>query len=163
MTETGDETVLFAFDGKTNGFWPGGNLTRDSAGNLYGTNQGMGKGYPSRYGTIFKLDPAGNLTILHRFTGGKGGIDDWSGVVRDASGNLYGTTLNGGEGTCDDGCGTVFVLDSLGRFRILHEFTGGADGGFPSATLLLDAAGNLYGTAQQRGLGDGVVFKIIRH
>ncbi|MGA9529494.1 MAG: choice-of-anchor tandem repeat GloVer-containing protein [Terriglobales bacterium] len=161
VTETGQETVLYAFTGQKDGFWPAGGLVSDSAGNLYGTAQGEGTGYPSRFGSIFKLAPNGKLTVLHRFSGGAGGADPWAGLVRDAAGNLYGTTSNGGNTSCYDGCGTVFALSPTGRFSILHHFTGGEDGANPEGTLLLDPAGNIYGTASDGGASrEGVVFKI---
>lgn len=151
--------MLYAFTGQSDGNWPGGALIRDSAGNLYGTSQGG----TSLWGAIFKLDPSGNFTVLHTFTGGAGGGDPWAGLVRDAAGNLYGTTLGGGGTACaPNGCGTVFVLKSSGEFGILHGFTGGADGGEPWSQLILDSSGNLYGTAEIGGDGDGVVFKISR-
>jgi len=159
MTEAGTETILYPFTGEADGNWPGGALVRDSEGNLYGTSQGG----TSQWGTVFKLDPAGNFTVLHSFTGGAEGGDPWAGVVRDAAGNLYGTTLGGGGTACaPNGCGTVFALEPSGKFSILHSFTGGADGFAPNSALVLDQSGNLYGIATNGGIGDGVVFKIVR-
>jgi uncharacterized repeat protein (TIGR03803 family) len=162
ITPTGAETVLFSFPyPPTDGEWPGDeHLLRDHAGNLYGTTQG-GASDPS-YGKIVKLDPAGGLTILHSFAGGAGGADPWAGLIRDPEGNLYGTTSSGGGGggKCSGGCGTVFRLSTTGVFTVLHEFTGGPDGGIPFAGLVRDSAGNLYGMTLVGGIGDGVVFKI---
>jgi uncharacterized repeat protein (TIGR03803 family) len=86
-------------------------------------------------------------------------------VIRDNAGNLYGTTLYGGDLTCSDpdGCGVVFKLDTSGKEKVLHTFTGKADGGGPYAGVIRDAAGNLYGTAAYGGdpnCGCGVVFKL---
>ena len=84
----------------------------------------------------------------------------------DAKGNLYGTTLTGGTGTCTGelfpGCGTVFELSASGTETVLHAFTGVApDGAFPYSRLIMDAKGNLYGTASEGGkFGNGIVFKI---
>ena len=76
--------------------------------------------------------------------------------MRDKAGNLYGTTLNGGNGS-----GTIFKLDTLGNLTVLYSFMGGVDGGFPRAGLLLDKAGNLYGTTTEFGShGVGTVFKL---
>jgi uncharacterized repeat protein (TIGR03803 family) len=110
-------------------------------------------------GTVFKLDPAGNFTVLHSFSGGAGGGNPWAGVISDPAGNLYGTTPEGGSGTClGFGCGTVYKLATNGKFTVLHRFTG--DGGVPWAALVMDRAGNLYGTTELGGLRDGIVFKI---
>src|SRR5216684_1102386 len=159
ITKSGTETVLYHFPfGGTEGQWPGEErLFRDKADNLYGTSQGPS---PSGWGTVFKLDPAGAFTVLHKFSGGAGGGNPWAGVTRDLAGNLYGTTPEGGGTQCPDGCGTVFKLGPNGKFKVLHSFTGGADGGWPWAGLVRDAAGNLYGTAEIGGIGDGTVFKI---
>jgi uncharacterized repeat protein (TIGR03803 family) len=160
INPSGDETVLFKFPyPPTDGEWPGDeHLVRDHAGNFYGTSQG-GASNPS-YGKVFKLDSAGELTVLHSFTGGAGGSDPWAGLVRDSQGNLYGTTSGGGGAKCYDGCGIVFKLSPTGKFTVMHEFTGGPDGGVPFTGLVLDSAGNLYGMTLEGGIGDGVVFKI---
>jgi uncharacterized repeat protein (TIGR03803 family) len=93
-------------------------------------------------------------------------------LVHDAAGNLYGTTISGGEkgSNCNGGtCGVVFKLDTSGTETVLHTFTGGSDGAFPDGGLVMDAAGKLYGTTGQGGdlncafngiKGCGVVFKI---
>jgi uncharacterized repeat protein (TIGR03803 family) len=108
--------------------------------------------------------------LLHTFRchGGEG-RDPVSGVVADASGNLYGVTADGPGTDCHGnyGCGSVFKLAPNGTFTTLYAFTGGADGGTPYASLVLDDAGNLYGTTQVGGnmdcgitLGCGTVFKV---
>jgi uncharacterized repeat protein (TIGR03803 family) len=83
-------------------------------------------------------------------------------VIRDAKGNLYGTTFQGAGLGCNDyGCGTVFELTTAGKFMVLHTFTGGSDGGNPAAGLVMDKAGNLYGTTYGGGVyGWGTVFKL---
>ena len=81
-------------------------------------------------------------------------------MISDPQGNLYGTTSGGGGTKCSGGCGTVFKLSRAGKFTVLHQFTGWADGGIPFAGLVRDAAGNLYGMTLVGGIGDGVVFKI---
>jgi uncharacterized repeat protein (TIGR03803 family) len=104
---------------------------------------------------------AGKYKILHKFTGADGGAPQGV-LVFDARGNLYGTTAFGGSSSC--GCGVVFKLapnaDGTWTEHVLHRFTG-ADGYEPDAGVILDAAGNLYGTATLGGAyGHGVVFKL---
>jgi uncharacterized repeat protein (TIGR03803 family) len=106
---TGAETVLYSFDGVV-GNGPEGPLVLDEQGNLYGTTVGGGV-YNS--GTVFRLDPAGNLTVLHNFGYFPDGITPYAGLARDSSGSLYGTTFYGGTGTCGQeyyGCGVVFEI-----------------------------------------------------
>ena len=163
VSTAGSESVLYKFTGYKDGNTPSGNVARDSAGNLYGTSQPQPA--PVSYGTIFELDAAGKFTVLHTFTGGAGGADPVAGLIRDSAGNLYGTTYQGGGGgtTCqtfDGGCGVAFEYSNTGKFSILHSFTGGADGGWLFVPLALDSNGNLYGTANIGGVGDGTVFKI---
>jgi uncharacterized repeat protein (TIGR03803 family) len=98
----------------------------------------------------------GKLTVLHTFAGGKDGAIPYAGVVRDRAGNLYGTTNQGGG----SGLGTVFKLDKNGKETVLHRFSGLPDGALPGAGLILDAAGNLYGTTAAGGSGAGTVFKL---
>jgi uncharacterized repeat protein (TIGR03803 family) len=87
-------TVLHEFTG-TDGQYPIGSLIRDSAGNLYGTTSYGGQ---YSFGVVFKVDSAGNETVLHSFTGGNDGKYSTVGpLVRDAAGNLYGTTTLGGS------------------------------------------------------------------
>ncbi len=137
---------------------PVGGLVADPVGNLYGTTY-QGGTYSS--GVIFKLARGGKLTVLHNvgeFTGAPS--QPYAGVSRDAAGNLYGTTSGGGAYFA----GTVYKLSpSSGTLTVLHEFTGGPDGGFPYAGVTLDAAGNVYGTTVSGGEGPcycGVVYKI---
>jgi uncharacterized repeat protein (TIGR03803 family) len=162
ITTTGTETVLYAFTGYKDGNTPFGGVIRDQAGNLYGTTQPRPN--PTGWGTIFKLDPAGKLTVLHTFSGGAGGADPLDTLI-DSAGSLYGTTSAGGTGSCtyypDGGCGTVFRLSPPGKFTVLYSFTGGADGANVQAGLVGDAKGNLYGTASWSGTyNEGTVFKI---
>jgi uncharacterized repeat protein (TIGR03803 family) len=120
---------------------------------------------------VFKVDPTGHETVLYNFTGGTDGWYPEAPLVRDQQGNLYGTTIFGGDqGTfCAGFCGVVFKLTAAGQETVLYAFTGQADGENPSAGLLRDGNGNLYGTTQSGGdlscplggvLGCGVVFKL---
>ena len=168
---TGQQTVLYSFTGTNgDGNSPNGGLIRDSAGNLYGTTTGGGV---SGYGTVFKVDPTGHETVLYSFTGANGdGAIPEAGVIMDPAGNLYGTTYGGGlagSSLCGNGlggpgsdCGTVFKLDPTGHETVLYSFTGAnGDGANPEASLVLDGAGNLYGTTPLGGTNDnGIAFKV---
>ena len=151
--------VLHSFKGGTDGGGPNGGVVRDAAGNLFGTTA---HGGAFGNGTVFKLDTTGQETVLYSFTGGVDGAIPLAGLIRDAAGNLYGTTEAGGDLTCNggSGCGTVFKLDSAGQENVLHSFTG-KDGTSPIAGVIRDAAGNLYGTTPQGGpFSSGTVFKL---
>ena len=148
-------TTLHSFDG-LDGMNPYAAVLADAAGNLYGTTGGNES---SNYGTVFKLDAANGyaLTTLHHFTGPDGAYP-WAAVIADAAGNLYGTTKNGGSTSF----GTVFKLDAANNYAhtTLHTFDV-SEGLYPVAPLLIDAAGNLYGTTAGNGNNYyGTVFKL---
>jgi uncharacterized repeat protein (TIGR03803 family) len=150
--------TVYIFKGGLDGSAPLAGVIRDNAGNLYGTTSFGGT---ADQGTAFKISPEGAETILHSFAGfseGDGSTPK-AALIRDSAGNLYGTTEYGSnhEGA---GTGTVFKLDSAGAETILHYFSGSTDGADPVAALLLDSAGNLYGTTMFGGLGYGTVFKV---
>jgi uncharacterized repeat protein (TIGR03803 family) len=113
LAPDGTETILYSFLGGNNDGWvPQGGLTLDKAGNLYGTTiwgGGTGCFYGYGCGTVFKISPAGTETLLHVFQGGDG---YWpGGTLASHNGKLYGTTFRGGTGaSCDEGCGTVFMV-----------------------------------------------------
>jgi len=169
LDSSGKETILYNFTGVSSGEYPVGRLARDTHGNLYGaTNSG---GDPACYlcGVVFKIDKAGKETVLHTFTGNPDGAYPFSGLTRDGAGNLYGSTYAGGgsSGCYTDGCGSVFEVDANGKEIVLHGFSGGSDGEIPFAALIVDKAGDLYGTAPaggsqscDPGSGCGVVFKL---
>ena len=95
-------------------------------------------------------------TVLYSFTGGVDGGYPYAGLVRDARGNLYGTTAYGGWARC----GVVFKVSSSGQETVLHSFRG-PDGAHPWAGLILDGEGNLFGTTPFGGsFGYGTVFEI---
>jgi uncharacterized repeat protein (TIGR03803 family) len=111
---------------------------------------------------VFKLDQNGNETVLHTFSGADG-AHPYAGLITDAAGNFYGTTDSGGDLNCNApyGCGTVFKLGKNGDETVLHNFGGAGDGGNPTASVIGDAAGNLYGTTYLGGAsGYGAVFKL---
>jgi uncharacterized repeat protein (TIGR03803 family) len=155
--------VIYQFPGGTAGGIPHGGLTVDPSGNLFGTNASDGSPQCS-CGVAFEITPNANEKVLHTFIFGSTGSFPESGVIRDSQGNLFGTTLYGGKGQCvggPSGCGVVFEIDSGGSYIVLHEFSGGTDGGVGYAGLFEDRQGNLYGTTSGGGTsGDGVVFKI---
>jgi len=169
------ESVIYGFAccGGESGGYPVASLVFDSAGNLYGTTAFGGLPGCSPYGNgcygmgvAFELSPNGDGTwtekVLHHFTGGKDGATPTSALVFDSAGNLYGTTYWGGA---YNGNGNVFRLkpngDGTWTEQVLHQFTGGKDGGAPVAGVIFDGAGNLYGTATQGGAyGYGVVFRL---
>jgi uncharacterized repeat protein (TIGR03803 family) len=148
-------------------------LTRDSQGNFYAVSE---TGGPSQYsnnciqtnyspsfgcGTLAKIDPSGKETLLHIFTGVQGdGGSPMGAVVLDAAGNIYGTTLLGGSGSCQPpwsstpGCGTVFKVDTSGVYSVIYNFPGsGGRGAGPIGELVVDHAGNFYGATEDGGVG----------
>ena len=126
-------TVLYTFQGGTDGALPFGGLIRDSAGNLYGTTAGFMAG--TTMGSVFRLSPSGKFKVLYNFgTGSTGGAASYAALVRDANDNLYGTTALGGSSNQ----GTIFKLDNSGTFTVLHNFSGYKDGSGPAAPMILD-------------------------
>jgi uncharacterized repeat protein (TIGR03803 family) len=153
VTRSGKETLLHTFSGK-DGAYPCSNLIQDAQGNFYGTTEFGGL---NSAGTVFKLTLSGIETVLYNFTGGADGFEPYAGLVQDAQGNLYGTTLQGGAYTD----GTVFKLTLAGIETVLYNFTGGADGFEPYGGLVQDTLGNLYGTTYSGGAyGYGTVFEL---
>ncbi len=148
-------SVFHNFTGSADGANPLNGLIVDSSGNLYGT---ASSGGATDNGTVFKIDTAGTATILHSFNGGADGQNPQSVLLRNSSGDLFGTTLTGGA----HGAGTVFMVTPAGKESVLYSFTGGADGAAPQAGLTRDSAGNLYGTASAGGANaNGVVFELV--
>jgi len=161
-------TVLYTFQGETDGAYPEGELVFDKLGNLYGTTaQG---GAVSQGGAVFKLDPSGNETVVHDFGPVAGDGADPMGKIARVGGNTYGTTNGGGElgGTvCNfNQCGTVYEI-SGGREKVLYTFNGSGQYSGPVGGLISDDAGNLYGVSPQsdsgcqgQGKDCGIVFKV---
>lgn len=175
ITPAGKFTLLHAFT-ETDGRQPEGGLVIDAKGNLYGTTnfggdlncKSAGYGYfVPGCGTIFKLDRNRKFTVLHTFTGktGEGGGSFPSGVIIDSAGNLYGIAQNGGDVTGDYiyGLGTIFKVDTSGKFSVLFTFTPNQTRNPVYAShLVRDSKGNLYGAEQSNDCakGGGCLFRI---
>ncbi len=161
------ETVLHSFGHGQDGFLATSGLLIDGAGNLYGTTEGGGT---FGYGTAFEFSPreggGWTETVLHSFNlDGSDGANPSANLIMDTAGNLYGTTVDGGIHSCGGaGCGTAFELSPRqgGGWTetVLHSFGNGSDGASPFYDgLVMDTAGNLYGTTLKGGLhGKGTVF-----
>ncbi len=163
----GSETVLYAFQGGTDGSLPAAGVIADDAGNLFGTTYFGGGGgcAPGGCGTIFELAPNGAETVLYAFKGDNDGELPQGGLVAGKAGNYYGTTTQGGASAS----GTAFKLAPGGTEKVLHAFSGDRDGYYPAGDLAADNKGNFYGTTEFGGRmnaaecnydGCGVVFEI---
>jgi uncharacterized repeat protein (TIGR03803 family) len=153
--------LLYSFTGGTDGATPLAGLIMDSQGNLYGTAYTGGS---EGWGTVYKISTTGQQSVLYSFTGAADGGAPSGPLVMDSQGNLYGTTQYAGSSTCNApfGCGTVFKLSPTGALSVLYTFTGvNGDGESPTAGVVLDANGNLYGVTPYGGAtGNGMVFKV---
>lgn len=185
---SGNLSISYSFAGPPDGNSPISGLIPDATGNLYGTTQYGGTTVPCGTdqpswvgcGTVFKLDPSGNETILHRFgSNGPDGASPAGPMALDSFGTLWGTTEEGGKAGCvepippngrkvDVGCGTIFKVDASGNESVVYRFDR-TDGAMPFGGVVLDADGNLYGTTQYGGLlncptvpygGCGTAFKV---
>jgi uncharacterized repeat protein (TIGR03803 family) len=159
--------LIYSFAGGNDGEYLDTDLVIDSAGNLYGSTV-QGGDFSS--GTVFQLSRSGagwTHTVLYSFTGGADGAEPYKGVTLDTHGNIYGTTVSGGGGSCEGGCGVVFKLTNSGGTwtqTVIHQFTGGSDGSGPGSGLTFDRQGNLYGMTPTGGTyGLGVVYQLQPH
>jgi uncharacterized repeat protein (TIGR03803 family) len=155
--------VIFSFE-EDEGEYADTDLETDSAGNIYGTTV-LGGDFGG--GTVFQLSPTPNgwvHTVLYSFKGGADGGEPYKGVTLDRQGNLYGTAVTGGSGSCEGGCGVAYKLTNSGGTwtqTVIHAFTGGDDGSGPGARVTVDRSGNVYGMAPTGGAyGLGTIYKI---
>lgn len=164
------EATLYRFHAESDGDNPLAGMVADSLGNLYGT----ASDYSTGGGTIFEMSPPApggswTYTILYNLNTATDGGIPWASLIRDASGNLYGTAAEGSTA----GCGTVFELTppsvsgAAWTFNLLYSFAGRTDGCFPQASLTMDSVGNLYGTTANggsctggSGCNVGIVFEL---
>ena len=156
-------TVIFSCE-EDEGEYADTDLETDDSGNIFGTTV-LGGDFGS--GTVFQLSPTPTgwvHTVLYSFTGGVDGGEPYKGVTIDRKGNLYGTAVTGGSGSCEGGCGVVYKLtNNKGTWTqtVVHAFTGGSDGSGPGARVTVDHNGNLYGMAPTGGVfGLGTIYKI---
>jgi uncharacterized repeat protein (TIGR03803 family) len=146
-------TTLYSFTGIGQGSGPGGKPLLDAKGDIFGTTQYAGGGYP---GTIYSFSASSVFTVLHTFQAAPDGAEPIAGVVANSAGDLYGTTTGGGSANV----GSVFRIGALGaNYRLdSFHFLSGAN---LTSGLVLDAAGNLYGMATQGGANKlGTVYKV---
>jgi uncharacterized repeat protein (TIGR03803 family) len=173
LTQAGENTVLHVFEGP-DGILPEGGLVVGRNGSIYGAaifggNLSCYSPGGSRYreekgcGTIYQLDRNGKFTVLHRFTG-KGDGSNPYGLIQDAEGNLYGIASYGGNTICNEdsyGCGTIFKVDTQGKFSVLYRFTDAISSPYFDNLLHRDSAGNLYGSNEFGGANNtGFIFKV---
>ena len=148
-TSAGAITVLHNFDPNAEGSFVSSALAQGTDGNFYGTLVNSG---PNNGGSVFKITPAGSITILHAFSGSDGN-SPFGGVVQASNGIFYGTTDGGGANSF----GTIYSVTSAGAFNMLYQFTG-PDGSAPIATLVQGSDGKLYGTASGGGANSSGAF-----
>jgi uncharacterized repeat protein (TIGR03803 family) len=162
------QTTLYSFTGSTDGYSPSSGLIADAAGNLYGTtfNGGSCASLQKGCGTVFELSPSGGgawtETVIHEFagSGGNDGELPTGNLIFDSAGNLYGTASGGAFNE-----GTVFELSSSSAGwteQVLYSFGGIAnEGELPTAGLVIDSVGNLYGATILGGSGsNGTIFEL---
>ncbi len=168
------QKVIYSFQGVNDGAYPQSQLVLDEEGNLYGTTyNGGGDGcVVAGCGTVFELRRSGGQwieSVLYRFTDVANGANPAASLVLDREGNLYGTTVYGGNQICNadgPGCGVVFELKrptlasaSSWTEIVLHAFDQD-DGAYPLSALTIDAQGNVYGNTSSGGNGSGLIFEL---
>jgi len=161
-------TVLYTFQGQADGGFPNVGVYRDSAGNLYGiTNTAGNRSDCNNFGcgTVYKLAPSGQLSVLHTFTGGVDGWPNatWGALIPDPAGNLYGVASIGGL----HNNGVAFRITPAGAFTVEHTFPSAPNDGLgPQYSLLRDTTGLIYGTTFGGGTnginGYGTVFGLTK-
>lgn len=159
ISSDGTFTTLSSFTdtGFANGWYPICALAEGVDGNFYGTTFVQGHGS----GTIFQINPAGTLTLLHAFTDTVDGWNPYAGVVQGSDGYFYGATALGGT----NGYGNIFRIGPTGAYSVVYQFRGidvsGIDGSRPEGSLIQGSDGNLYGTTLRGGTNNvGTIFKL---
>jgi len=157
LTHAQTFSVLYNFganSGDPLGLSSPGLVAQGRDGNLYSTSYGGGA---YGYGTVFRVTPAGEMTVLHSFDGNDGSVP-YSGLILGRDGNFYGTTSSGGTFAA----GTIFKITAKGKLTVLYSFTGGGDGANPMTPPVQGTDGNYYGTTPNAGgrYGRGTVFKM---
>jgi uncharacterized repeat protein (TIGR03803 family) len=167
ISKNGRYTILHKFTGGNgDGAFPVSGVTRDAAGNLFGTTEG-GNGNLS---TIYKITKTGSEKTLRFLTNFTGGADANSAPILDAKGNLFGNTQYGGDSSCGfngNGCGVIYEVQATGAFSVLYTFVSLTEGIEPIGSPVIDSKGNLFGTTQWGGdlnceqtVGCGTVYEL---
>jgi uncharacterized repeat protein (TIGR03803 family) len=163
VTPAGVEAVLYSFTGGSDGELPSASLIEGSDGNFYGTTPFGGI---SEEGTIFRISPSGDETVIYSFPSGTAnGESPYTALVQGDNGNYYGSTQSGGNvnnNPCGDGCGSLFEITPAGNETAFYLFPASTvDGVSPSGSLVQGSDGNFYGTTSSGGqFGGGTVFQI---
>jgi len=163
----GHYTILHKFvGGSGDGAFPASGVTRDAAGNLFGTTEG-GNGNLS---TLYEVEKTGGEKTLHFFTNFTDGAAANSAPIVDSEGNLFGNTTYGGDSSCGfdgNGCGTIYEMQANGKFRVLYTFTSLTQAIEPIGSPIIDSTGNLFGTTQWGGdlncehtVGCGTIYEL---
>ena len=150
-------TVLHSFVGGANnlGTVPDAGVVQGTDGNFYGTTE---YGGTANLGTVYKVTPAGDFTVLANFTG-PNGQQPYAALIQASDGNFYGTASTGGT----DSVGTIFRVTPAGVFTTVYNFPNTeALGAFPRGNLVQGADGNLYGTTMSGGTNGsfGTIFRL---
>lgn len=158
----GTPQTIYTFTGSPDADFPNGGVVRGADGTLYGTTY---YGGTDGLGTVYKISPTGQESVIHSFAGGTDGAHPAAALFLGQQGAVYGTTEYGGTGNCSDsqgvGCGTVFQVGSGGSVTVLYSFKGGNDGWVPNAGVIQAANGDLYGTTNSGGaFNSGTVFHL---
>lgn len=162
LNTNGTETILYTFEGESDGLYPGGPLIMDKAGKLYGTAQRGGDitgcpadNQPPGCGTLFEINTEGTFSVLLKFDSKDGSWPNSSPQLTQDAYGFYGTTFFGGNGGCPGvgkgGCGVVFKVTPKGVGSAFYNFKEKSDGGFPVAGVVEDSKGNFYGTTTSGG------------